>query len=229
MPDFIPAPLRARLGDARAARLEELLLLTERVLRRVYKMDAKDHDPDIGDNANLFGQKIWHHGWFALERELKDWDEVTVTREDNSFRIRMWMLTIAVYKVGNLESESIFDVDFNGSTTKKGYAERNSQQLRLFSPDAFTEPEDEYAFKLNDIWIAHFGNPRDQLVKLYVGAPARDEAINNKWAWQRRIDSPEGGERTRQPVEPQPFDERPEPAVELELDKAAEETAAGGE
>lgn len=91
MADFIPEPLRTRLGEDRAARLGEVVLLIERVMRRVYAMDAKDHDLDIGDNATLFGQKIWHHGWFALEQELNGWSEVTITREDNSFRIRIRM------------------------------------------------------------------------------------------------------------------------------------------
>jgi hypothetical protein len=122
MADFVPDLLRVRLGDERAERLEELLRTIERVLRGVYEMDATDHDPDVGDNANLFGQKIWHHGWFALDHEFEGWHDVEVTSEDNSFRIRIWELTIAVYKVGDSDADSIHDVNFNGCATKKAYA-----------------------------------------------------------------------------------------------------------
>ncbi len=230
MADFIPDRLRARLGDERAARLEELLLTIERVLGRVYEMDAKDHEPDIGDNANLFGQKIWHHGWFALEHELEGWEDIAVTSEDNSFRIRIWALTIAVYKVGDSESDSIYEVDFNGSATKKAYAKRNQAQLELFSPEAFAGPEHEHAFELNDLWVAHFGNPREQLVKLYVGAPSLDDSGRKQWAWQRRIDTPGGGGGgLREPLAPSPFDDLPEPELDLKLEEDAEENAAGGE
>jgi hypothetical protein len=230
MPEFIPEPVRARLGDKRAERLRGLLLLIERVLRRVYEMDATDHDPSIGDNASLFGQKIWHHCWFALEQELEDWDEVTIMREDHTFRIRIWMLTIAVYKVGDSESDSIYDVDFTGSSTKKAYAERNYAQLQLFPFEAVERPEHEHAFELNDLWVAHFGNPREQLVKLYIGAPTRDDANRNQWAWSRRIDIPsDGGNGTRQPVEPQPFDDLSEPSLDVALKQDAEENVVGGE
>src|SRR4051812_24273323 len=98
MDDFLPAALRARLGDERANRLCELLRVIRDELARVYAMDARDHDPDVGDNANLFGQKIWHHVWFAPEHALEDWPEVRITCDDHSYRIRIWQLTVAVYK-----------------------------------------------------------------------------------------------------------------------------------
>jgi hypothetical protein len=230
MTDFIPDRLRARLGDERADRLEELLLTAERVLRDVYKMDAKDHDPDIGDNANLFGLKIWHHGWFALEHELEGWPDVRITHEDNSFRIRIWDLTIAVYKVGNSGADSIYDVNFDGSATKKAYAERNKAQLQLFPIEAIRTPEVDEAFALNDLWVAHFGNPREQLVKLYVGAPSLDESDHRQWAWCRRIDAPGAdADAAHEPVAPAPFGDLPEPELALELEADAEENVAGGE
>jgi hypothetical protein len=230
MADFIPDRLRARLGDVRADRLIELLLTIERVLGRVYEMDATAHDPDIGDNANLFGQKIWHHGWFALEQELEGWEDVNVTSEENSFRIRIWELTIAVYKVGDSDGDSIYDVNFNGSATKKAYAKRNQAQLQLFPFEAVEGPEHEHAFEVNDLWVAHFGNPRDQLVKLYVGAPSLDDSDHKEWAWYRRIDRPgDRGGGSREPVAPAPFDNLPEPELDLELEEDAEENAAGGE
>jgi len=230
MADFIPDRLRARLGDDRADRLAELLLTVERTLQHVYEIDATGHDPDIGDNATLFGQKIWHHSWFALEHELESWEDVKVTCEENSFRLRIWELTIAVYKVGDTEADSLHDVNFNGSATKKSYAKRNQAQLQLFPFEAVERSERDHAFELNDLWVAHFGNPREQLVKLYVGAPSLDETDRKEWAWSRRIDKPDhGGDGSRQPVAPAPFGDRPEPEFELELGEAVEENALGGE
>ena len=123
-----------------------------------------------------------------------------------------------------------YQVNFNGSATKKAYAKRNQAQLQLFPFEAVEGPEPEQAFELNDLWVSHFGNPREQLVKLYVGAPSLDDADRKQWAWQRRIDAPSGGgDGAREPVAPAPFDDLPEPELELKLEEDAEENAAGGE
>jgi hypothetical protein len=231
MADFIPDPLRRRLGDERADRLAELLRLIERVLHDVYRMDSRAFDPSIGDNAQLYGLGIWHHGWYALEQTFEDWPEVTVTHEDNSYRIRIWELTLAVYKGGDVAEESIYEVNLNGSTTKKSYAKRNQAQLQLFSPDDLAAPEEERSVDLNGLWVVHFGNPRDQLVKLYVGAPTYDDLDHKQWAWYRRIDTAgDGGGGSRQSFAPTPFDNLPEPEIDLQLEEGEEEApAAEGE
>jgi hypothetical protein len=200
--EFIPQRLRERLGDTRAERLAELVQLIEGVLRRVYEMDAMDHDPGVGDNATLFGQKIWHHTWYALTHELEEWDDVRVTCERNSFRIHIWNLTIAVYKVGSTALDSIYDVNFDGSATKKADAKRNQEQMQLFSFEDVERSEPDHVFRLNDLWVAHFGSPREQLVKLYLGAPSLSLFDQKEWAWYRRVDTPgDAGGGARQPVQ----------------------------
>jgi hypothetical protein len=224
--EFIPEPLRERLGEEEARRLGEIILIVERALRQVYEMDARAYDPTVGDNLQLFGLGIWHHGWFAIEEALDGVDGVVVSHEDNSHRIHLGKLTLAVYKGGDYESETIYDVDLNGSATKRDYVARN--QLQLFSFDEIERSIPTLAYELNTLWIVHFGNPRDELVKLYLGAPSRDADDRKEWAWYERVDrgGNGGGGGERIPEMPPSFDEQPEPEIALELEEDVGE--AGG-
>ena len=224
--EFIPAPLRERLGDEVADRLGNIVILAERVLGQVYEMDARDHDPSIGDNAQLFGLKIWHHGWFALEEALDGIAGVEVSHDDNSHRIHIGPLTLAMYKGGDDEVDTIYDVNLNGSATKRAYVARN--QLQLFSLDEIARSVEASAYELNTLWLVHFGNPRDELVKLYLGAPSRNGDDQNDWAWYERVDRiVDGGSGGREPIPEMPpsFDEQPEPEIDLELEGDVEEVS----
>jgi hypothetical protein len=223
MSDFLPEPLRQRLGEF-ADLLTAVVGRIEGALEQVYEMDARDYDPSVGDNAQLFGLKIWHHGWFAIEEALYGLDGVFISHEDNSHRIHIGPLTIAVYKGGDDELDSIYDVNFNGSATKRQYVERN--QLQLFSFDDVVVPVEERAYDLNTLWVVHFGNPRDMLVKLYLGAPSGAAEEQEGWAWHRRVDTPGaggGGGGERVPEVPPSFDKQPEPELDLELEEDVEE------
>lgn len=228
--DFIPGPLRQQLGDEFADRLGQVIEVIERVLCQVYEMDARAYDPSVGDNAQLFGLGIWHHGWFAIEEALDGWDGVVISHEENSHRIHIADLTLAVYKGGDNEDDSIYDVNLDGSATKRGYVARN--QLRLFSLDEILRPIQDRAYELRTLWLVHFGSPREQLVKLYLGAPSRDANGHDEWAWYSRVDTPGGGGSggERIPDAPAAFDGRPEPEIDLELEENVEEAGgAGGE
>jgi hypothetical protein len=222
--DFIPERLRTRLGEELADRLRDVVETVERVLSQVYEMDARAYDPSIGDNAQLFGLNIWHHGWFAIDDALAGMEGVLVSHEDGSHRIHIGPLTIAVYKGGRDESSSIYDVSLDGSATKRSYVERN--QLQLFSLDEIAVQVPERAYELNTLWIVHFGNPREELVKLYLGAPTRNIEGRDEWAWHRRIDNGDSGALANPslPAAPPPFDEQPEPEIPLELEDDVEET-----
>ena len=219
MADFIPEPLRQRLGEEQTALLVDVARLVERTLRHVYDADGRNYDPSWGDNAQLFGMGIWHHGWHAIEEALDELVGVAITHEDNSHRLRLGDLTIAVYKGGDDETDSIFDMNLNGSATKRAYVDRN--QLTLFSADDLRAPVEDRAYDLKTLWLSHFGNPREGLVKPYIGAPARDSEDNSDWAWHARVDAADGGgDGTRRPVPelPPPFDQQPEPEILLELE-----------
>jgi hypothetical protein len=221
--DFIPQQLGDRLGEEVADRLRGVVEIVELALRRVYEMDSEAYDPSVGDNSQLFGQNIWHHGWFAIEESLDGFDGVVVSHEDNSHRIRLGELTVAVYKGGKEEVDRLDDVNLNGSATKRNHVARN--QLQLFSPEDFRRPIAERAYELNTLWIVHFGNPREQLVKLYLGAPTRDAQDQTEWAWYRRIDDGGAAETVAPPLPEMPpsFDEQPEPEIPLELEEDVEE------
>jgi len=221
--DFIPQPLRDRLGEEPADMLGAVVGIVEASLRQVYEMDSSAYDPSVGDNSQLFGQNIWHHGWFAIEEALDGFDAVLVNHEDNSHRIHLGKLTIAVYKGGKDEVDRIDDVNLNGSATKRNHVARN--QLQLFSLEEFMRPVAERAYELNTLWIVHFGNPREQLVKLYLGAPTRNAEDRTEWAWYRRVDKGGAAETIAPPLpEMSPsFDEQPEPEIRLELEEDVEE------
>jgi hypothetical protein len=220
--DFIPQQLRDRLGEETAGRLGEVVEVVESALRRTYDMDSAAYDPSVGDNSQLFGQNIWHHGWFAIEEALDGCEGVVVFHEDNSHRIHLGELTIAVYKGGKDEADRIDDVNLNGSATKRSHVARN--QLQLFSVDDFTCPVGERAYELNTLWIVHFGNPREQLVKLYLGAPTRDAEDHTEWAWYRRVDEGGAADTISPPLPEMPpsFDAQPEPEISLELEEDVE-------
>jgi hypothetical protein len=81
---------------------------------------------------------------------------------------------------------------------------------------------------LNDLIIGHFGNPRDGLVKWYLGAIVVDDMGNRRWAW---IERQEGSEEAdvHEIARPQmvPFDQR-QPA-ELEVNTNAAQTGNAGQ
>src|SRR5207244_1427386 len=99
-------------------------------------------------------------------------------------------LTLAGHKGGDDEDDSIFDINLNGSATKRTYVDRN--QLQLFAPDDLVRPVADRAYELTTLWLVHFGNPREGLVKLYLGAPTRDAEDNDDWAWHARVGRPGG-------------------------------------
>jgi hypothetical protein len=221
--DFIPQALRDHLGDETVDLLGDVVRIVERALDQVYEMDSRAYDPSVGDNAQLFGLGIWHHGWFAIEEALEAVEGVAISHEDNSHRVHLGELTVFVYKGGDDEVDSIYDVNLNGSATKREYVDRN--QTQLFSLDDIVVAVDERAYELKTLWIAHFGNPRDGLVKIYLGAPSRDAEDRNEWAWHRRVGEPaQLAVVEAVPEIPLSFDAQPEPEIDLELAEDVEET-----
>lgn len=155
-------------------------------LAYVYAQNARDHSEARGDNAQLFGQKIWYHGDYRITLRLDDHSQAAVTHRNGSYRIEVGPLSVGVYKLGDTIDEDIHECFPDDSPTKRAYAERNVQQLRLFNPEEPTPdlplpPEIRYG--LNDLIVGHFGNPRDGLVKWYVGAPTTDDRDIRRWAW----------------------------------------------
>jgi hypothetical protein len=179
----IPYSLLARLGQQSAAALSSAVDAIGEELAVVYNQNVQDHSEARGDNAQLFGQKIWHHGDFRITGRLEGEPDIAVVHSNGSYRIEISPISLGVYKLGDTMDEDIHDCFPDDSPTKRSYAERNGAQLRLFELPSDTKLPPEARYGLNDLIVGHFGNPRDGLVKWYVGAPTTEDEGTRRWAW----------------------------------------------
>lgn len=179
----IPYSLLARLGAQSAAALSSAVDAIGEELAVVYALNAQDHSEARGDNPLLFGQKIWHHGDFRITGRLDDQPGIAVVHSNGSYRVEIPPISLGVYKLGDAMDEDVHERFPDESPTKRAYAERNGAQLRLFELPTDTKLPPEARFGLNDLIVGHFGNPRDGLVKWYIGAPTTEDNGARRWAW----------------------------------------------
>ena len=212
----IPYSLLARLGQPSAAALSSAIDAIGEELAVVYARNAQDHSEARGDNAQLFGQKIWHHGDFRITGRLEGEPQIAVVHSNGSYRIEIPPISLGVYKLGDTMDEDVHDRFPDDSPTKRSYAERNRAQLRLFDLPPDTNLPSEARYGLNDLIVAHFGNPRDGFVKWYVGAPTTEDAGARRWAWIQAQPLPAAVSQPAAPTTPvAPFD--PQRAEPLEV------------
>jgi hypothetical protein len=211
-----PTALTARLTPEQAVSLERAVDAIGEELASVYATNIRDHRESRGDNAQLFGMKIWVHGHFRLQQRFDDDPDVQVIDANGSYSVKVGPIAIGVYKLGDFVDDDIHQSFPDASPTKRGYGERNRAQLPLFeyAPESPLPPEARYG--LNDLIVGHFGNPRDGLVKWYLGAFIVDEDGRAAWAWIERQEL--AGERresdiSRPPMVP--FDAREADSVEV--------------
>jgi hypothetical protein len=212
----LPHPLLGRLAPSEAAALERAVAGIGEELAAVYVANVDDHKESRGDNAQLFGMKVWVHGDFRITGRFEDDAEITVPHVNGSYGVKVGDLLIGVYKLGDTADEDVHACFPDTSPTKRAYAERNTDQLALFElePDSPLPPTARYA--LDDMIVAHFGNPREGLVKWYVGAPTTNERGSRRWAWIAKQDLP-GVATEAQPTRPPmvPFDARSTDEIEV--------------
>lgn len=211
----LPSELLARLDADDAAACSRSIDAIGEELAAVYAANVNDHREARGDNAVLFGLKVWVHGDFRITGRLEDDERANVVHSNGSYSVRIGPLAIGVYKLGDTADEDIHECFPDASPTKRSYAERNRAQLTIFDlePNSPLPPTARYA--LDDLLIGHFGNPREGLVRWYVGAPMTDERGVRRWAWIARQPLPVLGAAS-DPARPvmTSFDSRePEPLV----------------
>lgn len=220
----LPLQLLARLGSDDATALVDAVDAIGQELGAVYAVNVADHREARGDNSQLFGLKIWVHGDFQITGRFEDDAQVEVVHSNGSYSVQVGPVSTGVYKLGDTADEDVHECFPDTSPTKRSYAERNRAQLRLFDsePDSPLPPAARYA--LNDLIVGHFGNPRDGLVKWFVGAPTTDERGVRRWAWIARqappgvIARPDLG---RPPIVPfdarevEPLEVRPRPGRQV--------------
>ena len=187
----IPSALQLRLTPAERSALVKLLEIADDAIRHVYAANVGDYLESRGDDAQLFGLKIWKHIWYELDQALLDEPELRLVALNGSYEIHVGPLRIGVYGLGHLAEEDALQCFPDSSPLKRSFGEAN--QLRLFKLETVQPPTEEAGLALNDLTIGHFGNPRDGLVKWYLGAWAVDDVGVSRWAWLERQDDAEEG------------------------------------
>jgi hypothetical protein len=199
--------------DERDALIRALEVL-EKELPNLYAAEVADHREARGDDGQLFGMKIWTHGWFRYEGLFGDDPIIRVLRNQGSWELSIGRVRVGIYRQGSSVDHSVYNgIPCADSDAKRSYGERNEAQLELFE-DLPVEARESCA--LLDLTVVHFGNARDGLVKWYVGAQAPPGA----WAWVTRLPLAEAdsdaGMVDQPPVVPLrptggvvPFDQRP--------------------
>jgi hypothetical protein len=201
----IPHGLSQRLSPSDAPALNRAIDAIGEEIAAVYAANVLDHRETRGDNAQLFGMKIWVHGHFQLQQRFEDDEDILVLDSNGSYSVKIGSHALGVYKLGDFVDDGIHAAFPDASPTKRAYGERNRAQLPLFeySPESSLPPEARYGLK--DLIVGHFGNPRDGLVKWYLGAFVVAEDGQASWAWVEKQATPSeksGSTRSLPPTVP---------------------------
>lgn len=196
------------------AALERFLRVAELTLDEVYEANVADYRESRGDDAQLFGLKIWKHEWYALGHALAEDPDIKLFAVNGSYEIHIGPLRIGVYGLGHLASDDVLQCFPDSSPLKRAFGEQN--QLRLFALETVERAPDASSFDLDSLTLGHFGNARDGLVKCYLGAWVVDENQRKRWAWIERLDQPDEGIQPL-PVRPPvvPFSDRPRESLQI--------------
>ncbi len=196
-------------------------------IKRTYSVNAHRHDPEIGDDAVVFGIAIYRNSWYLLEQEVQELDGWSSARPSGSLVIIGAGLRIHVYRCGQDA-----DVDLDGfrlddersSATQRLIAEANAVQLSFDLEEwlaAVEPPAPVTVDDLRELVIVHAGNPEDGCCGIWVGAPVTtDETSTTPWAWIEPLWLIEGlatgsAASTASAVETPRHDEMPEPEITL--------------
>lgn len=196
-------------------------------IHRAYAVNAHRHDPEVGDDAVVFGIAIYRNSWYLLEQEVFAFEGWSSARPSGSLVIVGSGLRIHVYRCGQDASVDLDGFrldDEQSSATQRLIAEANAVQLSFdleegmaaAAPPPSSKPDD-----LRELVIVHAGNPDDGCCGIWIGAPVTtDESSTSPWAWVEPLWLIEGaatGEADSSAtteVTPR-HDELPEPQINL--------------
>jgi hypothetical protein len=218
----IPDGLAQRLSGIDGQALLRAVDSIGEEISSVYAANVLDHRETRGDNAQLFGMKIWVHGHFRVQQRFEEDDEVQVLDSNGSYSVKVGPFSLGVYKLGDFVDDDIHASFPDASPTKRAYGERNRAQLPLFeySPESPLPPEARYA--LNDLIVGHFGNSRDGLAKWYLGAFVVDGDGRPSWAWTEKQQLPGDRIETGSPRPPMvPFSAREADVIDVRARRAS--------
>lgn len=128
-----------------------------------YADAAEVYDPDRGFNDLLHGLIVYHLAGHRLQRAFEDDPDVRFESFGRGPELRIGQRRIRWNKVGRSSGEQIGSLFPRGSLVAAAMAEDN-QQLLLWG-------EDRSEIDPSNWFLAHIGNPRDGLIRLYLAAP----------------------------------------------------------
>lgn len=194
-------------------------------IRRAYEINAERFDPEIGDDAVVFGIEVYRNSWFLLEQEVECLSEWGSARPSGSLLITGVGLRVHVYRHGSnadVDLDSFRLDDPQASDTQRLIAESNTLQLSLPGLETSSGTDGRRDQELSELVIVHAGNPDDGCCGIWIGAPiAAEEVTRLPWAWIEPLWLAEPGESNAavpgQDISVIPrHDELPEPIIELE-------------
>ena len=174
-------------------------------IKRAYRVRSDGHRPDDGDNAMTFGMNVR----FSIEKFVEDSfpkdGEVAISRPAGSFQIAFQSHLYHFYKFGMNTGDSVDALTFDDSETKINIVADNQLALPGI-PD------------LRHLIVAHSGNPEDELLEVYIGAPNALGTEGSPWAWRDCVYAADGVAKRKEleqsSIESRPsFLDQPEPPV----------------
>jgi hypothetical protein len=186
----LPFPLLARLDTESAAALRDVVGIVGVELAAVHRINLRDHRESRGDNAQIYGLKNYVHCRFRLEGLLQGNPRIHLIHENGAYRIVVPPISIGAYCLGSNLEDDIHECFPVESPSKRTFGTRNRDQIALFENESTSPLTAETRYGLNDLIVGHFGNPRDGLVKWYLGAYVFGEDGSPRWAWVERQELP---------------------------------------
>lgn len=218
---YVQPLLKARLAPATADAFLRLLVIAERCLADAYNEGLLDHQVSLGDDAQLYGFKVWKRLRFAFMQAAVDDDEIRFVEVNGAYHLAVGPLCIRVDSLGHTADEDVLCAFPDASPAKQAVGRSNAAQLRFEMPEVELAP-DESAFRLNKLTIGHFGNAREGLVKWYVGAWIELDHGGRTWAWIDRQDERGSAVEKLPATKPiVPFDQRTAHAVTVQPRRTA--------
>lgn len=157
-----------------------------RLAQRAYEANAECYDPLIGHDGMTFGlmvHKSFRHFIIqTAEGETKPW--LQVIQRGPQFLFRLLGFTASTYRVGDSLEADIAQSFPRNRTGAWLLAAANMVQLVLPFPGT-ADPDDS---NCSNVILAHIGNPREGLCRLFLGVPSGFDEKNIVTGWSTLVD-----------------------------------------
>jgi hypothetical protein len=181
-------------------------------LRTAYEISQERHDPEVGDDAMIFGQHIWKSGAHFLKGQLDGLAGCRAEFVNQSLDMQVGRARLRHHKLGDSEQDdpaSCFP-DHPGPASRLG-----PEQLELELASAGGEPADCFGWV-----IGTYGNSEEGLRRVCLQAVGSERALDGTIAgWQAVVTIFEASEtaasRDATPGGPADTVIAPEPVVGL--------------